>query len=365
MSLLRNNKGLLVLLDYAIEMLEVSDTKYNMMKKHREKFISTYDEAQKYFSEKQIQDLLRISEQKVFNTKILDRCKKSISQRCIRLMPTQLCLPEQMLIKFFLENEEFKYLPINCRWSIAQREGLMVSLHTFYKYAAKILGKNIKKQEKKSEKTKSIKSIAPFQILHMDSTIIRCFNSERIYIHFIMDNYSRKILGAAISNSSKSSVVAQNIEKVIREYQLEDKEIQLYCDDGPENKKEVNKLLKTSGFKVKKVIANYKEGTTNNMIEAWNKRFKRVVFPKFKIQSKKDLKKKLPQMIDYYNNFPLPTLRTLTPNEAVTGYTLEQILLKERIEKAKQKRLEINRNLHCNLKEMIDFSDFDCNIIYT
>ncbi|WP_172914228.1 DDE-type integrase/transposase/recombinase [Capnocytophaga canis] len=361
---LREGKGLQILFDYVTKMLQKSGNRYDLMKKYKEEFISAYDKAQNYLSEKQIQDLLQVSEQIVFNTKILGRCKKSISQKCIKLMPNQLCLHEQLLIKFFLEDEEFKHLPINCRWAIAQRDGLMVSLGTFYRYAAKILGKSIEKRNRISEKSKSIKAITPFQILHMDSTLIRCFNSERVYIHFIMDNYSRKILGAAVSNSSKSNVVAKNIEKVIKEYELQNKEIQLYCDDGPENKKDVNKLLKNSDFKVKKVIANYKEGTTNNMIEAWNKKFKRIVFPKFKIKSKKDLIKKLPKMIEYYNNSPSPVLRTLTPNEAVTGCTLEQLLLKEKMNQAKQNRLEINRNISCNLKEMIDFKDFDCNIIY-
>ena len=106
------------------------------------------------------------------------------------------------------------------------------------------------------DETISIRAEKVFDILHMDSTILRCKNGERVYIHFSMDNRSRTILGAVPSHSSKSFVVAQNLRAVIERFNLYYRSFQLYCDDGPENQGFVKELLMDKRIKISQIIAN-------------------------------------------------------------------------------------------------------------
>jgi len=251
-------------------------------------------------------------------------------------------------------------LPVNHIWAEAQRNGLYISVGTFYKYVRQIKGKP-ELIEMKEIKRAEIRADRPFGILHMDSTTFRCLNGERVYVHFVMDNYSRKVLGAVPSYSSKSEVVADNLRKVISKYKLRNKPFELYCDDGPENHGDVTELLKNDKrIQITKIVANYKVYTSNNMIEAWNKKFKRIVLKKFIVKSFENLEEQLPKMIDYFNDLKLPVLKTLSPNEASAGVKYEDIGIKSKMEEAKFLRLSQNQVLLCNTKEMSQKINHNC-----
>lgn len=344
------------------DLLEKSGIKNDLIKQSKESFIQTYETAVRHFPIQEVKNIMRISEQKIFKLKTSGRCNVSLSKNCLKLNPTQLCITEQEIIVNLLNHEEYSHLPINYIWAMAKRHGLYMSLNTFYKYAGKIGSRKKRVREHKEIKIYSPKASFPFQILHMDSTFWQCSNGERIYIHFIQDNFSRKILGSVVSFSTQSKIVAQNLLKVIKEYHLEDKTLELYCDDGPENKKYVDELLKNNNFKIKKVIANFSTRKSNNMIEAWNRTFKRIVLHKFKLEinSSISMKKKLPIMLNYFNNLYLPSLNTLSPNEVVLGKTYQDLENKIKTKQALEKRIKINKNICCYLKEFDDYSQYNC-----
>ena len=287
--------------------------------------------------------------QKIFHLKVAGKCTRSTSKYCLKLCPTQLSLTEQLLIKNYLSDNKYDNLPVNHIWAEAQRNGLYVSKNTFYKYVRQIQGKKQAK-EIKDDKKIMIRATRAFEILHMDSTTFRCLNGERVYVHFVMDNFSRMVLGAVPSYSSKSIVVANNLVAVISKFGLHDNPFELYCDDGPENHGYVSELLKKKTIKIRKIVANYRTDTSNNMIEAWNKKFKRIILKKFKAKTFENLEEQLPEMMDYFNNLYLPVLGTLTPNEVITGVSYEDIGTKDKMAEAKMLRLSENKLLICNIK---------------
>ena len=356
---LYSSEGLLILLNCLNDLIDCSGKRNEMINAAKEKIIQAYDIAKNYLPVEEVNKQLRLTNQKIFRIKVSGKCKRSASKYCMKLCPTQLCLTEQLLVRKYLADNKYENLPINHIWADAYRNGLYISKATFYKYVNQIRGKKPIK-EKKEYKSIEIRSDKPFGILHMDSTTFRCQNGERVYVHFIMDNYSRTVLGAVPSYSSKSVVVANNLKNIIQKYKLRNVPFELYCDDGPENHGDVTELLKSKRMKAIKIVANYKTHTSNNMIEAWNKKFKRFILTKFQAKSLTDLKKQLPEMVDYFNNLYLPVLDTLSPNEAISGIKFEDLEMKSKMAEAKKHRLSQNRLLICNIKDLSKKPHYNC-----
>lgn len=351
-------EGLLILIECLNLLLDNSGRREQLIDSSKKQIMETYESAKNYLSVETIHEQLRISNQKMFRLRVSEKCLISTFQHCMKLCPTQLSLPEQLEIRKYVTDIEYENLPINHLWAEAQRNGLYISKKTFYRYVRKIRGKPEVKVKEEEVKKKRVEAKEVFEILHMDSTTFKCLNGERVYIHFIMDNFSRNILGAVPSHSSKSHVVAENLKEVIAKYNLYIKPFTLYCDDGPENHGEVTKLLNLTG--IVKIVANYNTDQSNNMIEAWNKKFKQIVLKKFKAKSFENLESNLPIMVDYFNNLPLPVLKTLTPNEIIAGTKYEDLEVRAKMDKAKIQRLNQNRVLICNLKDALNTGNFNC-----
>jgi len=341
-------RGLLVLINCLNEIIDASGERKSMIDDAKSSVLKAYQNAERFLPTKTINKRLKISGQKISRWKKENRCSISVTKRCLVSCPMQLSLAEQMRLRNYLFDPQYQTLPRNHIWAEARRNDLHISAPTFYKYSRAMDEKQILYEIAKNE-TISIRAEKVFQILHMDSTILRCENGERVYVHFIMDNYSRTILGAVASHSSKSIVVAENLKNVLDKYKLYNHPFELYCDDGPENHGFVKELLKDNRIRITKIVANYKEKTSNNMIEAWNKKFKYVVLRKFKIKSFEHLNELLPETITYANNLKLPSLKTLSPHEVLDGMKLEDLGMKIKVQEAKQLRLKQNRATDCKI----------------
>lgn len=236
----------------------------------------------------------------------------------------------------------------------------MISLYTFYRYTILYRGYIRKPPTHHRIETMKVRANYPYQKLHMDSTMVKCDDGERVWIHFIMDNFSRKILGAVIDNSTKSMNVAENVIKSIKKYKLENRNIELYCDDGPENRGFVEKLLKRENIKIKKIIANHSTAISNNMIEHFNHKFKSYILDIWKKHSADYLNKNIDNMMNFYNNLYMPIHKNCSPNEVADGIRGEDLDMKKQMEIAQKLRREKNSCYDCSLSQTDWDKDFDC-----
>jgi len=341
-------KGLIVMINCLNDMIDSTGERDTMTENIKDNFIKAYARAKEFLPSKTINKRLKISNQKISRWTKEKKCPLSMTKHCFNTCPTQLTLAEQTQLKNYLLDPIYSHLPINHKWALARRRDFCVSLPTFYSYSKDCCGNSIPYKLEKKQPIR-IRAQRPFEILHMDSTLVTCKNWERIYVHFIMDNFSRKILGAVPSYSSKSENVAENLTQVLENHHLYNHEFELYCDDGPENKGYIHKLLESDKrIKITKIVARYDEKTNNNMIESWNHKFKYVILRKFGAKDFDNLKLLLPEMIHYNNNLNLPVLRTLTPNEVARGLKYEDLGFNLRIQKARKLRIFQNQTMDCN-----------------
>lgn len=322
-----------------------------LAKTMKHKVVETYVEANKFLPSDIICEKLQIPKSVIERWKNEKKCNQSITENCYNSCPFQLTFKEQEVILKFLSNPKNTYLPRNYIWAqmCREEEGIVISKHTFYRYAALHCGKSFRQKKSPNiEEVIRIRAKEKYQILHMDSTLVRCENRERVYIHFIMDNFSRCILGAVATYSTKSETVVQNLINVMEQYKLRDKYFELYCDDGPENKKDLDNLIeKDPTFKGVKVVANYQHKSSNNMIEASHRKFKHYFLRRYVIEDYEKLEHILPQIVDDINNTPFPVLNTLTPKEVLQGKKIKTLSVSKKMKNAKSKRLAFNQKFDC------------------
>ncbi len=341
-------EGLTLLLNCLDDVLDSTGERDRLLLKNKEKVVEAYFQAKNYIPKERLTKRLRMTEKKVLIWAAHKKCEVSMLKQCFNRYTKQLTILEQDLLKQYLFAAENSHLPRRYIWAKARREGLLVSDRTFWKYILSFAGYKENAVKKKVSLSEQIVSKKPFEILHMDSTMVKCVNGERFYIHFIMDNYSRKILGAVPSYSSKSETVAMNLKQVISKHRLYYRDIKLYSDDGPENHGSIKEFLQSD----KRILIDHIRGTftkrTNNMIETFNYKFKYIILRKYRPYSFKQVERKLPEMIEYYNNLYLPVLDTLSPNEAIKGRKKKSVEIPYNVKLVTQRRMLENRQINCH-----------------
>jgi putative transposase len=192
-----------------------------------------------------------------------------------------------------------------------------------------------------------IRAEKPLQLLHADLTIFRPIDNTKVYIYFLADNFSRKILAWKASLQYSAKLTFENLKEVYERYKLENMnpEVDFMTDGGIENKAEVDTFIET--HRINKIIAQKDVMFSNSMIEAVNKRIKYdFLFPQV-IQNYEQTVKHLESAVEIYNNKPYHPLQGLTPNEAFAGKLPETAKFKEQIAEASRLRIIENRKTKC------------------
>ena len=184
--------------------------------------------------------------------------------------------------------------------------------------------------------------------MHADLTIFRPLNNTKVYIYFIADNFSRKILAWKASLQYSAKYTFKNLKTIYKKYGLENcmPEIDFMVDGGSENKSEVDTFIENS--RINKIIAQKDIIFSNSMIEAVNKRIKYDFLFPAEIQNFNQTVKQLEKAVQEYNNKPYLPLHGLTPNEVFKGKIPDKNMFKNEITTAKLKRIEENRKSKCS-----------------
>ncbi|MDV6237869.1 DDE-type integrase/transposase/recombinase [Leptospira ellisii] len=291
---------------------------------------------------------LKVSVQRYYKWKSEIFCNSSLFGLCRKIHPKQITIQEQKIIARYLKNPEFFHWPLRSIFYKILKDGAaFLSLATFYKYARVLVPK--REVIRKARRKIGIRSTAPLLLLHMDTTILRVQDGSKVYIHFIMDNFSRTILGWKASLEWKSVNTVLNLREVCRKFNLFYKPIQLLCDDGSENAGKVDAFLKTEGPFIKKLIAQVDIIFSNSMIEAVNKKMKyEFLFPK-KPFSFQDVIQTLEAAVPQYNARPSGVLFGYSPYEVLNGAIPDPLRFSDQINTAASIRPKVNKEDACGL----------------
>ncbi len=284
-------------------------------------------------------------------------CWDSYLSLCVKRHPHQLRLKEVKTIEKMLKDPELLHWPIASIASQGYRTGkIIASLHTWYK-CAKLL--NItKKPVKRFMKHSGLRASCPNEYLHADTTYYPMNDEEMVSITFIMDSYSKMILGYNISKKANFESVKQALIKALdtimmhpdQEHRHPD-ELHSYMvtDGGGENhNKKLNEFIsKLTEHKITKIRALKDIRFSNSPVEAIHKTIKGRYLRNRKFETWEGFVKFIAAAVkDYNEKRPHFKHRPLTPKEVYLGHKIT-FNHEKRVKNAREARIRNNKCSKC------------------
>lgn len=263
---------------------------------------------------------------------------------CRKVYPKQLTAKEVLAIKRGFADPRLTHWPaVSIAWSLVKDGKVVANLRTIMRYA-KLLGLTNRPRMKKCRKRGSITATRPNEVWHLDATVLRTEDNQKVFIQLLQDNYSRKILAWIIARTvnglSTSALLRRGYEQM-REVCPEP--VRLIVDGGPENNnQEVEALLEE--LPVKKLVAGVQINCSNSMIEAVNKALKYQYLFRQPAANPEQLQRKFPEMVEDFNSRPHSVLSGLSPDDAYLGKTFDKAEYRQRILEAGFARRAVNRH---------------------
>ncbi len=187
--------------------------------------------------------------------------------QCRKIFYNQLMPAEVFTIKEYLLKPEFLHWPVgSVYYQMIRDRAAFMAASTFYLYARLLNLTTLHRRRKPRNKKCGIRAEKSFQVLHVDITELRINDRQKLYISFIVDNFSRAILGWRASLRKTASLTLENLNGVIAKYKLF--EFTLLADDGSENKGCVKDFIKTAELNINLQIAQCDISFSNSMVEA-------------------------------------------------------------------------------------------------
>lgn len=277
-------------------------------------------------------------------------CFDSFTSLCVKRHPHQLGLNEVKKIKSMLSTPTLDHWPICSVAGFALRKkSIIASLYTWYKYAR--LMNITKKPVKKHRKTVGLLATCPNEYLHVDTTEYPMVDGRNIFITFVMDNYSKMILGFDVAERLSFLVVKAALRKALKVIAKhpQQKHSFLVADGGRENhNKNINKFIsELSGQKITKIRALKDIRFSNSPVEAVHRTIKGRYLRNRKFDTAKSLKAFLEwAVLDYNKIRPHYRHRPRTPQEVYFNTPLG-FDIRERVKKAITARVNNHQKAKC------------------
>jgi transposase InsO family protein len=115
--------------------------------------------------------------------------------------------------------------------------------------------------------TVGVRASQPNEIWNIDTTLIKLLDGTKVYLHAVLDNYSRKILAWTVAERFDRSSTCQVLLAAGKHLVIAGRPL-LYADSGIEN---VNGAVNATSFSasLERVLAQVEVGFSNSLIEAY------------------------------------------------------------------------------------------------
>ena len=123
---------------------------------------------------------------------------------CPRSTPSRLTVDEIMVIKEMVESPDYRHVPTGRLAILAQRIGkVFASPSTWYKLIRSHGWRRPRQRIYPAAPKHGVRAQAPDIIWHIDTTIIKLIDHTKIYLHAVIDNFSRRILAWRVRETFK------------------------------------------------------------------------------------------------------------------------------------------------------------------
>ncbi|RUT69457.1 transposase [Flavobacterium cupreum] len=322
----------------------------NHLSKYKEKIVNVIEIVKETIP---IEDALKVfnisrGTYQNYKTLVINKCDASYFLWCTKQYPHQLLKKEIFQIKKYLEDEKYRYWSKSSVYFLGIRNrDISICLTTFYKYST-LLGYQKSRYIQPKTKYSTLKSYKPNEVWCADVTILKTLDGKKHYIHFLMDHFSKMILGYRVEDHSSPAAIKHLLQKAYLKNKNNDL-IQFITDGGIENvNSTVKDFIASTNDDIKHLIAQKDIPFSNSKIEAFNKIIKHQFLLPRNLENRKQLTEFLSEDVYAYNNVrPQFSLQGNTPEESFSGKPIAIIQYKTHFTEQKINRITVNQQNQC------------------
>ena len=317
----------------------------SVIKNQKELIVNTIESVKDSISINKALKIFNISRSTFENYKsiVIHKCNASYFKWCVKRFSNQLLPIEVKTIKSYMNNDNYRCWSKSSIYLKAIRdEKLKCCLSTFYKYC-RLLGFKNRPRKRKSDDYNPVKTSKPNELWCADVTIFKTADNVKHYIHFLIDHFSKYIIGYKICSSSSSIAIKELLDNANQLHKPN--KLQFLTDGGSENvNTTVANFINSPDVPIEHIIAQKDVLFSNSMVEALNKVIKhQFLFPKA-IANGNILHKVLGQSVPIYNDIrPQMSLGGNTPIETFNGMTIDISKYTQNFNEHKALRRQLNK----------------------
>jgi putative transposase len=123
------------------------------------------------------------------------QCALADRSSCPRTSPGQLTADELVMMKAMVTSDEYRHMPLTTLAVYAQRMGkVFASASTWCKKIRERGWRRPRKRVYPAKPKVGIRATKPNEYWHIDVTVIRLLDGTKVFLHGVIDNFSRRIL---------------------------------------------------------------------------------------------------------------------------------------------------------------------------
>ena len=241
-----------------------------------------------------------------------------------------------------MEGQRHRHLSIRSLALLAQRTGqVFASVRTWYALARANGWRRLRERQYPEKCRVGVRATAPNELWHIDVTIFRLLDGSRVYLHAVLDNFSRRILAFRVERALSAETTREMLLEARHRLGAETaKPVRVFTDGGSEN------VCLTSDAElatlVTRVIAQVEVSFSNSMIEAFWSALKHRWLYLHRLDTLDAVRRLVAEYVGDHNDLiPRVELGGRTPTEAYEGRPAPA--LEDACREARARRLEANR----------------------
>jgi transposase InsO family protein len=253
-----------------------------------------------------------------------------------------------MTIKEMVTSNEYRHMPLKTLARFAQRVGRVFASPSTWGKLVRARGWRRPRLRVYPAKPKvGIRATRPNEYIHIDVTVIRLITGVKLYLHGVIDNFSRRILAWRLAERLDPLTTCEVLADAGREMFGEVPTV--VADSGVENVNRAVDALVDAGL-IHRVLALAEVSYSNSMIEAWWRSLRHNWLNLHQLDDIEAVRKLVEFYVHNHNAvMPHSAFRGQTPDEIYCGtggnVTAE---LEAAAKVAQQRRLTANRAARCH-----------------
>ncbi len=316
---------------------------------HRQALLYALNHATKVMSMRAALRVLCISSSCVAEWKrALTPCEISDTSSCAMPHPQRLSSKERLSIKGMVLSTAHRHMSIRALALHAQRMGeVFAHPSTWGKLIREHGWRRPRLRVYPATPKEGVVATKPNEKWHIDVSVLRLLDGTKVYLHAVIDNFSRKILAWSVADSLEPLGTCNVLREAARQLHR-DEFVQLVCDGGVENfNAAVDAVVEQ--FEWRRIRALVDVTFSNSKIEAWWRSLKHQWLYLNQLSTITDVRRLTKFYVDEHNSvMPHAAFEGQTPDEMYYGIGARVVdELKVKRGEARRRRLEENRGAAC------------------